>query len=201
MKIKATSDQGCTDSIDLKSQVTVYDLPNADFTFTPKEPSTITEFVTFNDSSQGTIVNYDWSTSDGGVYTGSTVQHTFSDSGTFTISLVIEDDNGCTDEEIKTIYINADLFVHIPTSFTPNGDLVNDTYGLGGLTQGVVELDMKIYNRWGQLIFQSKNANDRWDGTYDGEPVQQGVYVYLIRFTNPKNTEWYNYSGEIHLLR
>jgi len=201
VKIKATSDQGCTDSIDLKSQVTVYDLPNADFTFTPKEPSTITEFVTFNDSSQGTIVNYDWSTSDGGVYTGSTVQHTFSDSGTFTISLVIEDDNGCTDEEIKTIYINADLFVHIPTSFTPNGDLVNDTYGLGGLTQGVVELDMKIYNRWGQLIFQSKDANDRWDGTYNGEPVQQGVYVYLIRFTNPKNTEWYNYSGEIHLLR
>ena len=201
IKVHATSDQGCSDSLDISNQVTVYDLPNADFRFSPLEPSTITEFVTFKDSSSSDVTQWDWSISDGGMYSGSEVRHTFADSGTFQVSLLVTNDNGCTDEEVKDVYVNADLFIHIPNSFTPNGDPLNNTYGLGGLTQGVVDLNLRIYNRWGEQIFESTNVDDRWDGTYKGKPVPQGVYVYLIQFTNPKRSQWYYYKGEIHLLR
>jgi gliding motility-associated-like protein len=117
------------------------------------------------------------------------------------VTLYISNDNNCEDEISKIIYVNADLFVHIPNAFSPNGDGVNDTYGLSGLTQGVAQMTMDIYNRWGEKVFHSEDTNKTWDGQYKGAPAQQGVYLYVIRFTNPKQTQWYYYNGEIHLLR
>ena len=201
ISLRVESDKGCVDSITLSPQVQVHALPTADFTFSPIEPSTITEYVTLTDSSTSDVVMWDWSTSDGGTYSGEESFHTFADSGTYTVTLLVTNDNECTDEIRKNIYVNADLFVHIPGAFTPNGDYRNDTYGLGGLTQGVVDLQLQIFNRWGEMIFESTNVNERWDGTYKGKDVPQGVYIYVVKFTNPKRNKWYYYNGEIHLLR
>jgi len=201
VSIVAESDQGCRDSIVISNLVRVYDLPTADFSFTPLEPSTLTEFVTFKDSSTTDVIQWDWTTSDGGYYTGILAEHQFLDSGEYNVTLTVVNDKGCIDNISKLIYVNADLFVHIPNGFSPNGDGINDTYGLGGLTQGVFQLKLTIYNRWGELIYTASNVNDRWDGTYKGKPVPQGVYLYLVQYTNPKQTKWYYRNGEIHLLR
>jgi gliding motility-associated-like protein len=128
-------------------------------------------------------------------------EHQFLDSGEYNVSLTVVNDKGCEDDISKLIYVNADLFVHIPNGFSPNGDGINDTYGLGGLTQGVFQLQLNIYNRWGQLIYRTSDVNDRWDGTYKGKPVPQGVYLYLVQYTNPKQTKWFYLNGEIHVLR
>jgi gliding motility-associated-like protein len=97
--------------------------------------------------------------------------------------------------------VNADLFVHIPNAFTPNGDPLNSHFGLSGITQGVAQFKMSIYNRWGQQVFYSDDVNIKWDGTFMGKPVEQGVYVYLLQYTNPKQTQWYYFNGEVNLLR
>ena len=201
LKVIGTSDKGCIDSLSIATPVTVFANPIADFYYTPDDPSNLTDFVTFIDSSSTDVVQWDWSTSDGGIYSGTPAFHTFIDSGTYSVKLLTTNANGCEDEKTKFIYVNADLFVHIPNAFSPNGDFINDTYGLGGLTQGVEKLRMTIYNRWGEQVFYTEDVNKKWDGNYNGSPAQQGVYVYMIQFTNPKQTRWYYYNGVINLLR
>lgn len=67
---------------------------------------------------------------------------------------------------------------YIPNTFTPNGDGMNDTFGIAG--EGVHEFKMQIFNRWGQLIYESANANERWDGTFQGVKVPMGTYIYKV---------------------
>lgn len=199
--IKATSDKGCIDSLTLSDSVIVFDNPKADFNYSPEDPSTLKNVITLRDSSTNDAIEWAWTVSDGASYSGSSTQHTFSDSGSYVITLKIINDNGCFDEVSKVIYVNADIFIHIPNGFSPNGDGINDTYGLAGMIQGVFQMEMDIYNQWGEKVFRSENVNDRWDGTYRGEPAQQGVYFFKVKYTNPKQTKWFYNNGEIHLLR
>ena len=199
--ITASSDKGCIDSLTLSEPVIVYDNPTADFYYSPEDPSTLKNIVTLRDSSSKDVINWNWTLSDGATYSGSSAQHTFNDSGSYVVTLRIINDNDCFDEVSKIIYVNADIFIHIPNSFSPNGDGINDTYGLAGMTQGVYKMEMDIYNQWGEKVFRSENVNDRWDGTFRDEPAQQGVYFFKVKYTNPKQTKWFYNNGEIHLLR
>jgi len=74
--------------------------------------------------------------------------------------------------------IIPDMTLYIPNAFTPNGDGLNDTFG--GVGVGIIEYSMAIYNRWGNLLFTSKDVNSKWDGTFMNSPVQQDVYTYQI---------------------
>ena len=76
------------------------------------------------------------------------------------------------------VEIIPDMTLYIPNSFTPNDDGMNDTFGIAG--EAVKEFNMQIFNRWGQKVFESTNANTRWDGTYLGEKVPEGAYVYRV---------------------
>lgn len=202
IKVSATTDKGCKDSLTLPTQVVVNKNPKADFSFTPLEPSNITEYVTFKDSSSLDVIAWDWITSDGGIYSGSSsVNHSFADSGSYFVTLTATNANGCQDDITKLVYVNADLFVHLPNAFTPNGDPLNSHFGLSGITQGVSQFKMMIYNRWGQQVFYSEDVNIKWDGTFLGKPAEQGVYVYRMEYTNPKQTQWYYFNGEVNLLR
>jgi gliding motility-associated-like protein len=68
------------------------------------------------------------------------------------------------------------LSVFIPNAFTPNGDGINDTFGVKG--EGIENFAIRIYNRWGEVVFESDNPKKQWDGTYQGKPVKDGTYVY-----------------------
>ena len=70
------------------------------------------------------------------------------------------------------------LSIYIPNAFTPNGDGINDTFGVKG--EGIKEFRLLIFNRWGDVIFESTEAHKQWDGKVNGEPVQQGTYVYEL---------------------
>ncbi len=74
------------------------------------------------------------------------------------------------------------MYIYIPNSFTPNGDGLNDTFGISG--QAINTFSMQIFNRWGEKVFETKNASQTWDGTFNGQKVQQGVYVYKITAAN-----------------
>ncbi len=70
------------------------------------------------------------------------------------------------------------LSIYIPSAFTPNGDGMNDTFGVKG--EGIQDYRLLIYNRWGTVLFESTNAKTQWDGTFEGRPVETGTYVYLL---------------------
>lgn len=88
--------------------------------------------------------------------------------------------------------------VYVPNAFTINNDNLNETFGFK--TVAVKSLEIEIYNRWGELLFSSDDINARWDGTYNGEIVPVGTYLYQIKFTDFEDKPYYK-SGTVHLIR
>lgn len=73
--------------------------------------------------------------------------------------------------------------LYMPNAFTPNGDGLNDAFG--GIGEGITEYNMQIFNRWGELIFESNDINNQWDGNYHNVMSPMGVYVYKIIAKGP----------------
>ena len=114
---------------------------------------------------------------------------------TTTYYLLLTDSNGCTAKDSLTIKVYQQIY--IPSSFTPNGDDVNDVFYVYG---DFLNMNLKIYNRWGELIFQSQNVLIGWDGKFKSLPVQEGSYIYTLNcIDNFNNARLYH--GKIILIR
>lgn len=74
--------------------------------------------------------------------------------------------------------VTPPLHLYIPSAFSPNGDGLNDTFGVKG--EGIKNYHLYIYNRWGEVLFESTNPKQQWDGTFSGRPAEQGTYVYQL---------------------
>ena len=85
--------------------------------------------------------------------------------------------NGVTSMS-NTVEVNPYMSIYIPNTFTPNGDGMNDTFGVYG--EAIKEFNIQVYNRWGEMIFETASVDNRWDGTYQGVQVPQGIYVYKV---------------------
>lgn len=88
--------------------------------------------------------------------------------------------------------------VYVPSAFTPNNDNLNDLFR--PVIGAVKTYEMNLYNRWGELMYRTNNLEDGWDGTVNNKPVQDGVYVYLIKFGD-HNDKIYQLNGTFHLHR
>ena len=87
--------------------------------------------------------------------------------------------------------------LYVPNAFTPNGDGTNDTFGAKG--DGIIEFNIQIFNRWGELVFESNDITKQWDGIYKGEKAETGVYAYSITATGEK-TNQISKSGSVTLI-
>lgn len=106
--------------------------------------------------------------------------------------------NGCTGRDTVLVTVKFEEIVEVPSAFSPNGDGVNDSLHVLGI--GITSIDFRIYNRYGQLVYSSTNINKGWDGTFNGEPLNQGVFVYTLKYTlinNQSNEK----SGNVTLIK
>ncbi len=101
-----------------------------------------------------------------------------------------------------TVWVQNDCYMNIPNAFTPNGDGVNDYfYPRQYLTRGLTEFTMNIYNRWGELIFQTTTLDGRgWDGRFNNVDQPEGVYIYVIDAVF-KDGQKEHHQGNVTLLR
>jgi len=93
--------------------------------------------------------------------------------------VLVTSHEGCKSTDAVQILWGGHPF-YIPNAFTPNGDGLNDTFGAIPKYDYVNRYKMSIFNRWGQMIFETTDINAGWDGTYQGSPVMLGAYVYRI---------------------
>ena len=91
--------------------------------------------------------------------------------------------------------------IFIPNAFTPNGDGTNDVFEIYGNLQAIDFLEIQIFNRWGQIVFESNNHHFKWDGTYKGRVQDPGVFTYQIQMTFNDGQPQKVRSGCINLLR
>ncbi|NVO18986.1 MAG: gliding motility-associated C-terminal domain-containing protein [Bacteroidetes bacterium] len=94
-------------------------------------------------------------------------------------NVIIEDTNCCMQSDTIKIYL---LDLYVPNAFSPNHDLLNDRFHVKGPTQGIENYHFYIYNRWGQLLWETNSFNDSWDGTFKGTECPVGVYVWAMSF-------------------
>lgn len=156
----------------------------ADFIFSPEEPSTFNNTVQFHNQSTNTSF-LTWYFSDGDTSLVQNPVHTFQTPGTYDVSLVTRSPLGCYDTLNYHIVVREDISVFYPNSFSPNGDLINETWSPIGASLG--DYEFSIWDRWGEKIFDG-NKNKPWDGSVNGSshPAHDGVYVYRVDLKDSK---------------
>jgi gliding motility-associated-like protein len=107
---------------------------------------------------------------------------------------------GCTDMATKKITVFDHCNIDVPTAFTPNNDGLNDRFGPHNALKAD-NYQFKVYNRWGQLVFESKNWKERWDGKVKGALQGSGVYVWMLRYTNRDTKKPVFKKGTVTLIR
>ncbi|BDS13157.1 T9SS type B sorting domain-containing protein [Aureispira anguillae] len=100
---------------------------------------------------------------------------------------------------VDSVLVIVESYLGMPTAFTPNGDHINDIFQPAGLTASDKVFQFKIYNRWGQLVYND-NVNHYWDGTYQGVAQPQDVYIYVFEYA-PQNEDPIVIRGEFTLIR
>lgn len=175
---------------------TVHPKPLAFFSHDPDQGTIVNPNITFTDKSQG--ADKVWYTISTGYKTTSrNFTHALPDSGIFSITQYASTQFGCLDSFTKEIVINYMYTLHVPTAFTPDGNNLNE--GFGPLGMGINWYAMKIYSRWGEKIYETRDSKP-WNGTYNGEPVPEGVYAVLMELKDHKGRNHY-YKGTVQILR
>ena len=139
----------------------------------------------------GQFLTYFWQDS-------STQQHfTVVDSGTFWV--LVTDSNGCKTSDTIHVAQKCNNKLVVPSGFTPNGDGKNDVFKPLSI-DAPVKFTMHVYNRWGELVFESNNITNGWDGDFKGKPQPSGTFIYYIQYTFTGQKEQ-GLEGAVELLR
>jgi len=176
--------------------ITVNDSPSADFSANP-QPTTINDTeITFTSTSTAAPLTYSWSFEDG-TPESSTEQNPVVNfpaiPGNYTISLIVENANGCADTLTSFILIESDGTVNLPNIFTPNGDGDNDSFVPFEAFPG--KWNLTIFNRWGTEVFTTSNLSKGWNG----EESPAGTYYWILQPRDGQQGE--SVSGYVTLIR
>lgn len=198
--LTVVSDSGCVATLTKNNYITMYPTPSAAFTVQPQTASITDPVISITDLTQGATL-WSWNFGDSESSAASTPgPHHYNDTGTYTILLISTNQYNCADTAYKTVYIEPDFLFYIPSAFTPNDDGINDTFtGKGYFING---LEMRIFDRWGSLIFFSDDINKPWNGSVSGSNnlAKGDVYVYSITVTDFK-MEKHTYTGIVTLIK
>ena len=190
------SDIGCVFDTNLKDYVEVFPFAIADFNVSPPIGKENVQSLFSSASANATI--WSWDFGDGDISSAENPIKTYSSTGIYTVKLVISNGGGCRDSIIKEYIVIKSPTFFAPNSFTPNDDGVNDEWKITGL-ELATNFQLKIFNRWGKLIFSTSDINESWDGKYLNTIVKQDNYIYhaVINF----GLESYERYGHILLTK
>ena len=157
-------------------------------------------FVDLTNCFWSSVENWTWSFGDGTYDYDSVVSHVYEENGWFTVNLQIETYANCIDTISKRVLIDEYSF-YIPNSFIPSSNETKNSV-FKGYGIGIKEYELKIFSRWGELIFETNNLDDFWDGTYHKNEniCPQGLYTYTVFIENIYG-EVFEYQGKVKLLR
>ena len=200
----ASTAEGCSSTLTLTDYVCVDANPIADFEANPDELSTYNWESQMENQSSGAD-SYIWDFGDGSANSYTTnPSHEFPNvyGGTYQIMLIAITDAGCRDTAYQTIKLREELLYYVPNTFTPDGDIYNQTFkpifATGFDPQGYTLL---IFNRWGDIVFESHDVEVGWNGLYNGSIAQDGTYTWKIEVKRRTSSEIVEATGHVNILR
>lgn len=200
IKLVVANPEACNKTDSVTRTLTILSKPKANFSSTPVIPVANTP-IDFQNSSTNAD-RYRWDFGDGTYSTDTNPSHLYRKSGNYTVCLEAFN-RGCRDIICRGVSADIVTGAELPTAFSPNGDGANDVFYVRG---GAIESSsLKVFNRWGQLIFESVDAppNDPkygWDGTYQGKAQEVEVYGWVLTVTFTDGSTSLR-KGNVTLLR
>ncbi len=189
----------CNKSDSTVFTLTVADKPSAAFTFSPIPPQPNAPVQFFNGSAGA--IRYKWIFGDGDeIPTTSTapVSHIYNATFNFSAMLVAINASGCADTATRIINAKVLPLLDVPSAFSPNSDGINDFVMVRGF--GIQKMIWRIYNRWGNVVFETTDRNSPWNGKYKGIVQPAEVYHYTLDVEYSDNTKIQK-IGDITLLK
>jgi gliding motility-associated-like protein len=163
--------------------IEVFPTPIAGFAANPMDASLDNPLITFQNQSIGaTNYSYHFGDPSQSYVMSPDAMFAYQDTGYFEVTLQVTSANGCFDEAVQTIHIGGFTAFYIPRAFTPNDDGLNDVFLPKATGLSPEGFEMRIYDRWGELIFSSNDWDKGWDGTINGKPVPLDQYVCKVRY-------------------
>ena len=198
---------GCTsNNATAPLTITAYPAPVAAFSLNSTNIDLPYDVLTCTNQSSGADT-YNWEFGDGGNSIDFSPQHLYTSLGIFQVQLIAVSQYGCSDTAVIGVTTNADVI--FPNVFTPNkGGSSGGFYDINSLdndiffpyTSGVIEFKLDIFNRWGELIFESNDIKQGWDGYYRGQLCQLDVYIWKA-YVKLNNGKIFNKKGDVTILR
>jgi gliding motility-associated-like protein len=204
ISLTTDSPNGCTNTITMDELICAYPNPIADFNLSTNTIFDGNNTIGIQNTSSGGIEyiwNYGDETSDT-LY--SPESHTYGGTlqSSYLISLIAISEQGCIDSTSQLITVSDDVVMFAPNTFIPDGDGLNDSW-MPVFSSGfnIENYELMIFNRWGQVVFETKDYLQGWDGKFSGIFVQDGVYSFKIKFRLSSDKINQIHVGHINLLR
>lgn len=198
-----TSDNLCTSTLTIADMICADPNPVAEFHYAPQQVFSDGPLVQFVNTSSFNDIN-SWTFGDGETSTLEEPQHQYplGEVGNYMAQLIVTTAAGCSDTAYQVIIVQDQLIFYVPNTFTPDGDEFNNIF-IPVMTAGFDANDyvLKIYDRWGELIFQSNDIHIGWDGTYNGTLMKEGSYTWTLQFGHNDTDEIFTREGHVNLLR
>jgi gliding motility-associated-like protein len=200
-----TNAAGCSGVVTYLDYITVIAQPIAAFTYSPTQVDvTDTEVQFTNQSLYAT--SYTWDFGDGAAISNAEHPiHVFPETGNvkYTVILTATNELGCVDVVQKVIEVKDVLIYYIPNTFTPDGDTFNETFSpifYSGVD--IFDYHFTVFNRWGEMIFESYNPTTGWNGTYgDQGLVREGTYIWTIEYGETMSDKLHQQTGHVTILK
>jgi gliding motility-associated-like protein len=195
---------GCTTSETFADFVYAAPIPTADFNPFPNVISVTNTTVKFRNYSSN-ATDYTWNFGDelGG---SSEFEPTFvypeTEDGVYEVMLIAENEFDCADTTYRTIVFEDVLLFYVPNAIIIDGSGNNQIFKpVVSSRIDPYNFNMKIFNRWGELIFETYNYNTGWNGSYLDQLVEDGVYIWTINFSDTNSDKRYSFDGHVTVLR
>lgn len=182
-KIKLTA-SGMGGTSTFSDTTRVFILPNSFFDLAPRFVYVNDEPVHYFNLSDNADV-FEWDFGDGTTSTEFNPKHVYKEAGTFDVTLKVWTENGCFDLYVmeNAVFTEPSGMVEFPNAFRPDSPLEENKVFKPGIIDHVDDYHLMIFNRWGELIFESFEQETGWDGYYQGKLVKQDVYIWKVKGT------------------
>lgn len=205
VSLTITAANGCVVNSILDSMICIVQGPEAAFYSTNSTIDYYTGELALFDNSEGSILSYLWTLGDSSPnQTTQNIIHYYTPytEENYNVSLTVTDTNGCSDVASIVFSLIEEFEIYVPNTFTLNGDLLNDGFlPIFSNVDVLKDYELVIYNRWGNLVWQTTNPTEPWFGRYkDAYDVQVGTYTWKIKYTDNKSVTR-SLVGHVNVLK
>jgi gliding motility-associated-like protein len=205
--VTVTTVNGCEYTQVYRNLIVAHDAPNANFFVNPDYVSMLEPVVNLYDISSSDVISWSWTIPDAISPLSATTEDVLNvifpidAPGVYPVTLVTVNGFGCIDSVTRFVTIINEVLLFAPNTFTPDDDEFNQvwTFYISGID--VYDFSLRLFNRWGEVIWESHDPSVSWDGTYHGEIVPDGTYTWFMECADSYNDKRYTFQGHVNIIR